>query len=72
MPVFSTTHLRAAVANTRQDNYPLPPSSRMWALNKPEVGYIVFGVVGAIVSRPSEAYLIPTSMLYRCCYSYRA
>ena len=30
--------------------YPLPPSSRMWALNKPEAGYLALGVVGAIVS----------------------
>ena len=38
-----------AVANLLA-KYPLPPSSRMWALNKPEAGYLALGVVGAVVS----------------------
>lgn len=30
--------------------YPVPPLSRMWALNRPETGYLVLGTIGAIVS----------------------
>ncbi|CAM9999696.1 unnamed protein product, partial [Laminaria digitata] len=44
-----------------EDKYPLPPSSRMWALNKPEAGYLILGVVGAIMSGslfPIEGVLI--------------
>ncbi|CAM9816061.1 unnamed protein product, partial [Sphacelaria rigidula] len=44
-----------------QPEYPLPPSSRMWALNKPETGYLILGVLGAIMAGslfPVEGVLI--------------
>ncbi|CAM9430112.1 unnamed protein product, partial [Ascophyllum nodosum] len=44
-----------------EENYSLPPSSRMWALNKPEIGYLVMGIIGAILAGslfPIEGVLI--------------
>ncbi|CAN0102225.1 unnamed protein product [Pylaiella littoralis] len=41
--------------------YPLPPTSRMWALNKPEVGYLILGLLGALTTgglMPIEGVLI--------------
>ncbi|CAN0289073.1 unnamed protein product, partial [Ectocarpus sp. 12 AP-2014] len=35
--------------------YPLPPSSRMWALNKPEAGYLILGLIGALASAAAAA-----------------
>ncbi|CAM9430402.1 unnamed protein product [Ascophyllum nodosum] len=48
-------------SNGKQNEYPLPPSSRMWALNKPEAGYLALGVVGAVLAGslfPVQATLI--------------
>eukprot|EP00903_Cladosiphon_okamuranus_P008530 g8189.t1 len=44
-----------------EDKYPLPPSSRMWALNKAEAGYLVLGFIGALMAGslfPVEGVLI--------------
>lgn len=41
--------VRASTKMHEKHVYPVPPTSRMWALNEPEMGYIVLGWLGAVV-----------------------